>query len=187
MDFLFVPWPWYVTGPLIGLLVPLLMLIGSRFGVSGNLETICSIAGAKKLSDYFNFDVKQRIPNLLFVTGAMVGGYLAVHFLNPADFKIDLSENAIASIKSFGITDFSGLQPSEIFNWNFLSSIQGIAALILGGFLVGFGARYAGGCTSGHSIRGLSQLHAKSLIATIGFFVGGLIATHILYPILFLQ
>jgi uncharacterized membrane protein YedE/YeeE len=57
--------------------------------------------------------------------------------------------------------------------------------MVIGGFLVGFGTRYAGGCTSGHAISGLSNLQFASLIATIGFFAGGLIATHLLYPLLF--
>lgn len=187
MDFLLAPWPWYVSGPLLGLLVPLLMLIGSRFGVSGNLESMCAIAGANRLSDYFKFDLKQRIPNLMFAFGAVFGGYLAAYFLNPEEFKIGLSENAIESIKTLGITDLNGLQPSEIFNWSFLSTFKGVVTLVFGGFCVGFGARYAGGCTSGHSIRGLSQLQIKSVIASTGFFIGGLIAINILYPILFAQ
>ena len=184
IDFLFEPWPWYVTGPLIGLLVPTMLVLGSAFGVSANLETLCSIAGAGKISDYFRVDLETRMLNLLFVLGSVIGGFVAANWLTIENYSIELSSEAIVSISSLGITDTTGLQPMDIFNWNFLLSSNGLIMLCLGGFLVGFGTRYAGGCTSGHSISGLSGMQLISLIATIGFFIGGLVSTHFLIPLI---
>ena len=77
------------------------------------------------------------------------------------------------------------LLPAELYGWNSVLSIKGLTILIIGGFLVGFGTRYAGGCTSGHAITGLSSLQMPSLIAVIGFFIGGLIMVHLLFPLIF--
>ncbi len=184
MDLILGAWPWYVTGPLIGLLVPAMLVLGSAFGVSGNLETLCTLAGAGKISNYFRVDLKARIPSLLFVIGSVLGGFIAVNWLTIENYSIDLSSDAVASISSLGISDVSGLQPLEIFNWDFLMSFKGFVMLCLGGFLIGFGTRYAGGCTSGHSISGLSGMQLISLVATIGFFIGGLISTHFLIPMI---
>lgn len=141
-------WPWYVSGPLIGAFVPLMLWLGSSFGVSGNLESICGLAGAGKVSDYFKFDFNSRVPGLLFVFGAIVGGFIAVNFLTLEDYSVDLSQAAVQSISDLGVTDFSGLQPTELFNWPFIASWKGLLLLCFGGFLIGFGTRYAGGCTS---------------------------------------
>ncbi|MFM1875718.1 MAG: hypothetical protein RL266_1455 [Bacteroidota bacterium] len=184
MDFLLGAWPWYVAGPLIGLFVPVMVWLGSAFGVSGNLESICSLAGAHRISDYFDNNISKRLPGLLFVFGAGIGGYVATHHLGTADYSVDLSDSARSSISQLGITDLHGLQPQQLFNWEFLLSWQGFIMLGLGGFLIGFGTRYAGGCTSGHSISGMSALQPNSLVATIGFFIGGLLSTHFLIPLL---
>lgn len=185
MNWILEPWPWYVSGPLIGLMVPILLFIGSAFGISGNLETICSIAGAGKISDYFKVDISPKLPRLFFAVGAILGGFIAGQLLTEEHYAVELSDAAKTTISGYGISDFSGLQPSELFNWDFLTSSTGIILLGLGGFLIGFGTRYAGGCTSGHSITGLSSLQWPSLIATIGFFVGGLITTYLILPLLF--
>lgn len=184
MEFLFEPWPWYVSGPLLGLVVPLLFLLGSSFGVSGNLDSLCSLLGAAKLSDHFNFNIKDRLPSLIFLAGSIIGGFIAYHFLSFADYQIELTDAAKTSMMSLGIDPNGGLQPSEIFNWDFAFSTKGVILLVLGGFLIGFGTRYAGGCTSGHSITGISTFQLPSLVATIGFFIGGLISTFILLPII---
>lgn len=185
MDWIFEPWPWYVSGPLIGLMIPTLLFLGSVFGISGNLETICSIAGAGRISDHFKVDIKSKLPRLFFAIGAMIGGFIAGQLLTNASYSVDLSDAAVSTISSYGITDFSGLQPAELFNWDFLTSTNGMILLGSGGFLIGFGTRYAGGCTSGHSITGLSSFQWSSLVATIGFFIGGLITAHALLPLLF--
>lgn len=184
MELILEPWPWYITGPLIGLIVPLMAWLGSSFGVSSNLESICSLAGAYKLSDYFDKNLEKKKPGLLFVSGTVFGGFVAANFLTAKDYAVNISPSTIEAITNFGITNFKGLQPSEIFSWQFLFSVKGGLLLCLGGFLIGFGTRYAGGCTSGHSISGLSNLQPKSLIASIGFFVGGLISTHFLLPLI---
>ena len=185
MNWIFEPWPWYVTGPLIGTFVPLMLLLGSSFGISGNLESICMVVGAGKVSDYFRSEFTPRVPGLLFVTGAVLGGFIAGNLLTNAEYVVSISDEAHRIISDWGITQFDGLQPEELFNWNFLFTIQGVILLCLGGFLIGFGTRYAGGCTSGHAITGISAFQSSSIIASIGFFIGGLITSHFILPILF--
>lgn len=187
MESILEPWPWYVSGILLGVLVPAMLWLGSVFGVSGNLDSICGMLGAGRFADHFRFDLKERIPSLVFVVGAVVGGSIASNFLTAENYVVQISEAAVRSLTSLGITEFEGLQPHQIFNWSFLGTAQGLILMVLGGFLIGFGARYAGGCTSGHSITGMSSLQIPSLVATIGFFIGGLIATHLLMPLIFGQ
>lgn len=175
------PWPWYVTGPLIGLVVPMLLLAGGKqFGVSENLRHICAATLPSKAS-FFQYDWRAGIWNLTFVGGVLVGGAIAALLLSSGD-PIALSDAAIADLRGMGITEFSGLAPERIFSLEGLGTINGFVMIVGGGFLVGFGTRYAGGCTSGHAISGLSDLQLPSLIAVVGFFAGGLIATFFLLP-----
>lgn len=185
MEYLLNPWPWYVSGPCIAIVMFLLLYFGRTFGMSSNLRTLCAIGGAGKKVDFFKFDWKSQRWNLVVVLGAIVGGFIAHHYLsNPTN--IDLSENTIKDLKSLGFNNIGqSLLPPELFSWQNVFSFKGMLILILGGFLVGFGTRYAGGCTSGHAITGLSSLQKPSLIAVIGFFIGGLIMIHFIYPILF--
>jgi uncharacterized membrane protein YedE/YeeE len=184
MNWIIEPWPWYVTGPLIGMFVPLMLLLGSSFGVSGNLESFCTLMGAGKVADYFKLDLKARMPGLLFVAGAVMGGFIVGNLLTP-DYAVAISQEAKNTISSFGITQFGGLQPQELFNWEFLFTTQGMIVLCLGGFLIGFGTRYAGGCTSGHAITGVSSFQTSSIIASVGFFIGGLITSRFILPLIF--
>jgi uncharacterized membrane protein YedE/YeeE len=184
-DFLLEPWPWYVSGILLGVLVPAMLWLGSSFGVSGNLDSICGIFWADRFSDYFKFDIKDRLPNLIFVAGSICGGFIAANFLTSANYSVAISSATVETLHLFGISNFEGLQPSQLFNLSFLGTPQGLILLVGGGFLIGFGSRWAGGCTSGHSITGISSLQLPSLVATIGFFIGGLIATHLLMPLIF--
>lgn len=179
------PWPWYVSGPLITLVMLLLIYFGKTFGMSSNLKTLCSIGGAGKYADFFKYDWKAQRWNLVVVLGAIIGGFLAVQFLSDGS-PINLSKNTIGDLEILGFQD-SGktLLPSEIFSWDVVLGIKGMAILIIAGFLVGFGTRYAGGCTSGHAIYGLSNLQKPSLIAVVGFFIGGLIMTHFILPLIF--
>lgn len=185
MDFLLQPWPWYVAGPLIGLMVPLLLIAtGKSFGVSSSLRHFCAATIPGK-NAYLQYDWKKKgIWNMLFVLGIVGGGFLA-NTLLVENTRINLSAATIADLRELGFTDFSGLVPAELFNWTALTSGVGILVLVLGGFLVGFGARYAGGCTSGHAITGLSNFQKASLFATVGFFIGGLLVTHFVYPFIF--
>ena len=182
MELIFNPWPWYIAGPIISFVMLFLILFGKTFGMSSNLRTICSIAGAGKYSDFFKFDWKLQIWNLVVILGAIIGGYIAHNFMT-IDQSIELNTKTIENLKSLGIEDAgSSFMPDQLFGVQVLSSWQGWLFLVLGGMLIGFGTRYAGGCTSGHAISGLSNLQLPSLIAVIGFFVGGLAMTHFLLP-----
>ena len=185
MEHILDPWPWYVSGPLIAIVMFLLLYFGRTFGMSSNLRTLCAIGGAGKRVKFFNFDWKSQRWNLVVVLGAILGGFIAHFYLsNPID--IDLSTETISDLSQLGFKDAGeSLLPPELFSWSSALSIKGLLILISGGFLVGFGTRYAGGCTSGHAITGLSSLQLPSLIAVIGFFIGGLIMIHLIYPILF--
>jgi len=185
MEYILQPWPWYVSGPLIAMVMFLLLYFGRTFGMSSNLRTLCSIGGAGKNVEFFKFDWKSQRWNLVVVLGAVVGGFIAHHFLsNP--INIDLSENTVNDLNTLGFENVGqSLLPPELFSWDNVLTLKGISILIIGGFLVGFGTRYAGGCTSGHAITGLSSLQRPSLIAVIGFFAGGLIMIHLIYPIIF--
>ena len=178
------PWPWYTSGAAIALVMVILLYFGKSFGFSSNLRTICTIAGAGKRVKFFDFDWKTQKWNLLFLIGSVIGGYVAANFLsNPAEMT--LSAATIQDLKQLGIQFKGGLNPAELFSAASLASPKTFLILIMGGLLVGFGTRYAGGCTSGHAISGLSNLQIPSLIAVIGFFIGGLVMTHLLLPLIF--
>jgi uncharacterized membrane protein YedE/YeeE len=179
-----VAWSWYVTGPVIGLFVPALLILGNRvFGVSSNLRHLCSAVLPGKL-DYFCYDWKRAgLWNLLFAAGILVGGFLSSRW--GVSQNVAISQQTTLALTKLGIRDFSGLAPREVFTWSALLTLKGFASVILGGFLVGFGSAYAGGCTSGHAISGLADLQLSSLIAVLGFFAGGLLATHFILPLIF--
>ncbi len=178
------PWPWYVAGPLIGLTVPTLLLIGNKsFGISSSLRHVCAACLPANIP-FFKYNWKNEIWNLVFVLGVFFGGMIATLFLaNPDTFQ--LSESTIADLSALGITDFSGLMPADLFSTDVLFSAKGFIFFVLGGFMIGFGTRYAGGCTSGHAIMGLSTLQLPSLIATCCFMVGGFAMTHLILPYIF--
>lgn len=178
-------WPWYVAGPLIGLLVPLLLLIGGKqFGISANLRHMCAATFPGQI-EFLQYDWKKSgLWNLTFVVGVILGGVLAANLFPHPEATIGISAGAMADLRALGITDFTGLLPAELFSWSSLATLPGFLMIVGGGFLVGFGARYAGGCTSGHAISGLADLQFPSLVAVIGFFVGGLFVTYVLLPML---
>ena len=175
------PWPWYVAGPLIGLTVPALLILGNKtFGISSSLRHICAACIPANIP-FFKYDWKKEIWNLFFVTGIFVGGFLAVQLLgNPA--PIVVNEQLQAELGSYGITDYSGLVPSQLFNWSSLLTLKGFIMMVFGGFMIGFGTRYAGGCTSGHAIMGLSTLQWPSLVATCCFMAGGFLMANLILP-----
>ena len=182
IDALRSPWPWYVAGPLIGLIVPALLLVGGRsFGISSNLRTICAIVAPRRIA-FFDFDWRHQGGwNLAFALGIVAGGAIA-GFLLPSPEGVQLSAATVTDLTALGITDFSGLAPTQLFSWAALGSPAGWIILVLGGLLVGFGTAWAGGCTSGHAIMGLADFQMPSLVAVLGFFAGGLLATHVLLP-----
>ncbi|MFS4456119.1 YeeE/YedE family protein [Maribacter sp. 2304DJ31-5] len=185
MDFILKPWPWYISGPLISAVLLSLVYFGKTFGMSSNLRTFCTISGAGKYADFFKFDWRSQKWNLTLVLGAIIGGFIGVHLISDGSI-IDLNPETIADLEKLNFKNAGQtLLPEEIYAWDSVLSLRGIFILIIAGFLVGFGTRYAGGCTSGHAITGLSNLQLPSLIAVIGFFAGGLIMTHFILPLLF--
>ena len=184
MDLLSQPWPWFVAGPIIGLCVPALLLLGNRrFGISSNLRHMCA-AIAPGSVELFRYDWRQRGAwNLVFLAGTVAGGFIAWQVLTIPD--VQLSPATHEALTALGIQRFTGLAPGDVFSWSALATWPGFLSIVAGGFLVGFGTAYAGGCTSGHAIFGLATLQAASLAAVVGFFAGGLIATHWLLPLLF--
>lgn len=185
MDFILQPWPWYVSGPLISAVMILLIYFGKTFGMSSNLRTLCSIGGAGKYADFFKFDWKAQRWNLTVVLGAVIGGFITVTFLSDGS-TIALNPETVSDLGKLGFNHAGEtLLPTEIYGWNDVLTLKGMSILLLAGFLVGFGTRYAGGCTSGHAITGLSNLQLPSLIAVIGFFIGGLLMTHFILPLIF--
>jgi uncharacterized membrane protein YedE/YeeE len=176
------PWPWYVAGPLIGLMVPLLLLLGNKqFGISSNFEHICAMLPSR--IELFNYDWRKHSWSLVFAAGIMVGGLVAGVFLaNPEGLQ--LATRTSRDLAALGIGTDGGLAPQALFSWSSLFTLRGVILMVGGGFLIGFGTRYAGGCTSGHAITGLSQWQLPSLVAVIGFFAGGLLMTHVLLPLI---
>lgn len=182
MELIYGPWPWYIGGIMIAIVMFLLLMMGKTFGVSSNLRTLCTICGAGNKSDFFKFDWKTQKWNLLVITGAAIGGFIATNFLS-TDMSIALNPATVENLDSLGFENAgASYLPAELFQF---TSIKSIVLLALGGLLVGFGTRYAGGCTSGHAISGLSNLQLPSLIAVIGFFIGGLTMIHLLFPLIF--
>ena len=182
MDYILSPWPWYVAGPLIAFSMYLMFYFGRKFGVSSNLETVCSMVGAGRLVDYFKFDWKENRWNLTFVLGLIIGGFVANQWLSPEQ-AVAINPEAVKDLADLGIANAgSSYLPPEIFSLEAMFSLKGFLILISAGLLVGFGARYAGGCTSGHGIVGLSNLSIESYIAIAGFFIGGLIMTWFILP-----
>jgi len=185
MHYILNPWPWYVSGPLIALVMALLLYFGKTFGMSSNLRTMCSMAGAGKFTNFFRFNWKDQIWNLTVVLGSLIGGYIAVKFLSN-DSGTNLNPTTVTELKNMSFNNAGmTLVPNEIFGLDALASPKVLILLVIGGLLVGFGTRYAGGCTSGHAILGLSSLQKPSLIAVIGFFIGGLIMANFIFPLIF--
>jgi uncharacterized protein len=182
-DFLTHPWPWYISGPLIGLMVPLLLITGNKsFGISSSMRHICAMCVPVRVN-FFNYDWKKESWSLIYVAGIILGGFLAGYvFRNPN--PIELSPKTVTYLNGMGLNNLHGLVPSQIFSFSMLFTLKGFIMMVVGGFLVGFGTRYANGCTSGHTITGLSALSFSSLIATICFFTGGLIVTWFILPLL---
>jgi len=183
MEIIKQPWPWYIAGPLIGLIVPALLLMGNKsFGISSTLRQVCAACIPAKIP-FLQYDWRKDSWNLFFVAGIILGGFIAGHFLS-IPTPLQLNPWTTAMLRQQGIKDFSGLLPAGIFSLSQLFTVRGLLFMVMGGFLVGFGTRYAGGCTSGHAIMGLSSLQWPSLVATCCFMAGGFIMTWFLLPYL---
>jgi uncharacterized membrane protein YedE/YeeE len=185
MNFITNTWHWSISGFLIGLIMLLLTYFGKTFGMSSNLRTMCSLFGAKKAAQFFDFDWREQKWNLAVVLGAIVGGFFAYYFLSGNEM-VQINPKTIAQLQEIGIDAPNGkIAPDTIFSLDAVMSLKGFCILLLGGFLIGFGTPYAGGCTSGHAISGLSNLQLPSLIAVVGFFLGGLVMAHFILPLIF--
>ncbi|MFT5862921.1 MAG: putative membrane protein YedE/YeeE [Flavobacteriales bacterium] len=185
MDWIYEPWPWYVSGPMIAFIMFLLIMVGKNFGMSANLRTMCTICGAGNKVDFFRFDWRSQKWNLLVVIGAVIGGYIGSHLLS-SDIAVAINPDTIADLNTLGFESAGkAYLPTELFDTAALLSFKNILILSIGGLFVGFGTRYAGGCTSGHAISGLSDLQLPSLIAVVGFFIGGLAMVHFIFPLIF--
>lgn len=186
-EFIINPWPWWFSGAAIAITMFALLLFGRSFGLSSNLRTLCAIATNRR-SKFFDFDWKKESWNLVFLAGAVIGGYLTNTYLNSGE-AVQISPATIQDLAGLGFgapsTSTSGVQPDELFSWQNALTLKGFLILASAGLLVGLGTRYAGGCTSGHAISGLSDLQIPSLIAVVGFFTGGLIMTHFIFPLIF--
>jgi uncharacterized membrane protein YedE/YeeE len=190
IEFISQPWHWSVSGVGIVLVMFLLVYFGKEFGVSATLRTMCAISGAGKKYAFFDFDWKSQVWNIVFILGAVIGGFIASTVLASPE-PLVIGERTVEHLNQLGIStpeqnpSVGGFLPLDIFNFENLLSPLGFVVLVIGGFMIGFGSRWAGGCTSGHAISGLSNLQLPSLIAVIGFFIGGLLMTHLILPFLF--
>lgn len=186
VQFISQPWHWAVSGAAIALVLALMTWMGRSFGVSTTFKAFCSAAGAGKVSDFFKMDVEEEFWRIAFVIGGLIGGYIATNFLQSPE-PVAISPETIDYLATIGINypeaDAKGIGfvPTSLFNFE---SLSGILMAVGGGFLVGFGARYGDGCTSGHAISGLAHFQLPSLITVIGFFIGGLAMTHFIFPFL---
>jgi uncharacterized membrane protein YedE/YeeE len=182
------PWPWFIVGPLIGLVVPALLLVGGKvFGLSANLRHACAALpvpeGAKP--PFLRYDWRGAgLWNLVFALGIGIGGFVGIQVLSDPSATLSISESTLSALAGLGLTDVSGFVPEQLISWPALARPAGALLVLGGGFLVGFGARWGGGCTSGHAISGLADLQVPSLVAVLGFFVGGLVVTHLVLPLL---
>jgi uncharacterized membrane protein YedE/YeeE len=175
------PWPWYVAGPLIGLVVPLTYWYGGRkWGVSQSLQHMCAAVLPRKI-EYLNYDWwREGSWSLAMAAGALAGGFVGGRVLSNPDDVVGISAATRTDLAELGVSDFSGMVPSDVFSFEMLLTPAGFVIIVVGGFLVGFGARYANGCTSGHAISGLGNLQLSSLLTVVGFFIGGLLSAHVL-------
>lgn len=147
------------------------------------------MSGLGKWVEHFDFDWKKQKWMLSFVIGTILGGYISTTVLQNPE-PVQISQSTITTLTEMGVSapaenlKTGGIIPEEIFNFDALFTLKGFILMIFGGFLVGFGTRYAAGCTSGHAISGLANLQLASLIAVGGFFIGGIISTFFLMPLI---
>ena len=181
LEFIKQPWPWYVAGPFLGLTVPILLIAGNKtFGISSSLRHICASCMPANIP-FFKYNWRKEAWNLFFVVGIVLGGVVATQFFHdPA--RVVVNPDVLKDLEQYGISNIGGLVPVDVFSWPALLTVRGLVMMVLGGFLVGFGSRYAGGCTSGHAIMGLSSLQWPSLVATCCFMIGGFIMANLILP-----
>ncbi len=179
-DLLHDPWPWYIVGPLMGATIPLLLFWGNRMlGASSSLKHLCALLPSK--AAYFQYDIRTGYWNIAFAAGVCLGAAICFrYFYNPEQITIALA--TVEDLELLGLSDFQGMMPREIFGASNWTGARYWVFTLVGGFLVGFGVRYAGGCTSGHGFMGLSMMSKSSFLAVLAFFGGGMFFTFFLLP-----
>lgn len=181
MEFLTQPWPWWTAGIIIGLTVPALLILGNKhFGLSSNFRHICAACFPANIK-FFQYDWKKELWNFFFIGGIIAGAVIAAFLLKNPD-PVQIHPDLASDLAKYGVTRVEGLVPADLFSWDSLFTLRGLLLMVAGGFLVGFGTRYAGGCTSGHAIMGLSTLQWPSLVATIFFMAGGFLMANLILP-----
>jgi uncharacterized membrane protein YedE/YeeE len=130
---------------------------------------------------FFKYEWKKEAWNLLFVAGIVIGGLITTFLLSDPD-AVHVNPKLAEELAGYGVTDYRNMVPGEVFNWPALFTARGFIMMIVGGFLVGFGTRYAGGCTSGHAIMGISSMQMPSVIATCCFMAGGFVMANLILP-----
>jgi uncharacterized membrane protein YedE/YeeE len=158
------PIHWALAGlGIAGVTLALLLLGSRRLGVSTGLEDICSLVLS---APYFRRAavVSGRPWRLPLLIGLVLGGFLSA-----------VLSGGWAPTWALGVFDEAiGFGP-----------VGKVAWMFMGGLLVGFGTRLAGGCTSGHGIFGLSNLEFPSLLTTLSFMAAGIATTQLVYRVLF--
>ncbi len=186
MEFISQTWPWYVSGTAVAMVLFFLLWFGKEFGTSANLRVIVAALGGGKFSDFFDFPWKTQMWNLAFALGAVVAGYVTMNFIAPTPHLADISQATVDTLNAdYGFNLTYGevpILPEFYKSWESVLTLKGFIIIVIGGILVGFGARYAGGCTSGMAISGIANLQLPSLVAVIGFFIGGLVMVNYILP-----
>lgn len=189
IEFISQPWHWGVAGLMLAVLMFLMLFAGEKFGISTSFETVCSLGGAGSSIQLFDYDWREQSWLLVFILGAIIGGYLGTTALQSPE-PVQISAATTEHLTALGVqvpqtkAEGLGFLPTDLFNFANLLTLKGFLLMVLGGFLIGFGTRWASGCTSGHAISGLANLQPASLIAVIGFFIGGLMMTHVFLPLI---
>ncbi len=183
IHFISQPWQWYVGGPLIGLMILALLWIENKpFAVAGSYRHLCAAAVPAGIP-FLKYNWKAEAWNLFFAAGIIAGGLIAgIVFAHSS--HVAVSDATTRCLHNLGLHDMSGFLPPELFSFAALKTIKGFIIVVAGGFLVGFGSRYAGGCTSGHSMSGISDLQWTSMLATAFFFAGGIFSAYVLLPLI---
>jgi uncharacterized protein len=183
INFISQPWPWYVAGPLIGMVILLLQWIDNKpLAASASYRHVCAATLPAGIP-FLKYNWKAETWNLFFVVGIFAGGFLAGILLShPAN--ISITDETTRQLLSAGLADTSGFVPAELFSFSALQTIPGFIIMVIGGFFIGFGSRYAGGCVSGHSMTGISDLQWTSMLATACIFAGGIFTSYVLLPLI---
>lgn len=149
------PWPWWMGGLVIGALVPLLYyFLNTALGVSTGFGNFAKLLFPKTTLSWLNSKSFSSVVNHRFymMMGMLIGAFSAGRVMGLPVVTIEM-----------GVF-------SETLQWPIWGNVLWF---LMGGFLLGLGARIAGGCTSGHSIHGLANFQLSSLVATICFLIFG--------------